>query len=162
MRRVYVLLILALFALLAPAYAQETVNGGMTVLGPLRSNGSAAAVDFTSSATTAPVKMGSLAGRPGSCMVGQMYFATDATAGQNLFYCTAPGIWTVGAGGSGSSNSGGLCQLASGLGFALNGTDETTQLNNVLTNMLTNGGGCLAIDAGKTLRADGQIALTNF
>src|ERR1051326_1468686 len=135
MRRVYVLLILALFALLAPANAQETVNGGMTVLGPLRSNGSAAAVDFTSSATTAPVKMGTLAGRPGSCMVGQMFFATDATAGQNLFYCTAPGIWTVGS-GAGSSNSG-VCPLASGLGFALNGSDETALLNSVLTHMLT-------------------------
>jgi hypothetical protein len=93
-------------------------------------------------------------------MVGQMFFATDATAGQNLFYCTAPGIWTVGS-GAGSSNSG-VCPLASGLGFALNGSDETALLNSVLTNMLTNGGGCLSIDAGKTLRADGQIALSNF
>jgi hypothetical protein len=31
-----------------------------------------------------------------------MYFATDATAGQNLAYCTSPGTWTVVVGGGGS------------------------------------------------------------
>jgi hypothetical protein len=35
--------------------------------------------------------------------------------------------------------------------------DETTLLNSTLSAFYTAGGGCLAIDAGKTLRADGQI-----
>lgn len=82
---------LASLALATLAYAQETVNGGMVVLGSLRSNGSAAEVDFTASGSTAPVKAGILSARPGTCSVGQMYFATDAIAGQNLSYCTGIG-----------------------------------------------------------------------
>jgi hypothetical protein len=141
-------------ALAGPGNAQQTVNGGITMLGPLRSNGSAAAVDFTSAASTSPVKSGTLAARPGVCGVGQMYFATDAPAGQNLSYCTPPGNWITGGGGGGVS---GPCQLASSLGFALNGADETALLNTKLTAMMAAGGGCLAVDAGKALRADGQV-----
>jgi len=79
--------------------AQETVNGGTVVLGPLRSSGPQAVVDFTAAGSTSPVKSGTLATRPGSCTVGQMYFATDAAAGQNLTYCTSAGTWTMLAGG---------------------------------------------------------------
>jgi hypothetical protein len=85
-------------------------------------------------------------------MVGQMYFATDAAAGQNLTYCISPGVWTRG----GRANIGG-CQSASSLGFAMNGSDETTLLNATIATMLAAGGGCLMIDSGKTIRADGQI-----
>ncbi|HTS62157.1 MAG TPA: hypothetical protein VMH28_09030 [Candidatus Acidoferrales bacterium] len=148
---------LALWAIATLGYAQETVNGGITVLGPLRSNGSMAAVDFTAAGSTSPVKSGTLASRPGICAVGQMYFATDATPGQNLSYCTAPGTWTSNSASAGA----GPCQLASALGFALNGSDETSLLNTTLTAFYTAGGGCLAINAGKTLRADGQIVLPN-
>ena len=49
------------------------------------------------------------------------------------------------------------CVLASQAGFLLNGTDETTALNNWLSASYTAGGGCIQIDATKTLRADGQI-----
>jgi len=31
---------------------------------------------------------------PGTCTVGDMYFKTDATPGQNLYYCTATNTWT--------------------------------------------------------------------
>jgi hypothetical protein len=62
--------------------------------------------------------------------------------------------------GSGGGGSPGVCSLASSLGFALNGTDETTLLNSAFAAWYSAGtGGCLAIDAGKTLRADGQITL---
>ena len=147
-------LLVLVLALATLAKAQETVNGGMVVLGPLRSNGSSAVVDFTGAATTAPVKSGTLAARPGTCGVGQMYFATDAAAGQNLSYCTPPGNWTGMSGGSS-----GPCKLASALGFALDGSDETALLNTTFANYYTAGGGCLAIDAGKTLRADDQITM---
>jgi len=88
----------ALLALAALGNAQETVNGGIVVLGPLRSNGPQAAVDFTAAGSTSPVKSGPLASRPGTCMTSQMYFATDAPAGQSLAYCNASGTWSVVAG----------------------------------------------------------------
>ena len=53
---------------------------------------------------------GTSAQMPTSCLVGQMYFATDATpAGQNLYLCTATNIWTqlqasIGLSGSGTAN----------------------------------------------------------
>jgi hypothetical protein len=61
----------------------------------------------------------------------------------------------------GFNGSAGPCTLASSLGFALNGTDEATLLNSTFAAWYAAGGGCLAIDAGKTLRADGQIVLPN-
>ena len=38
---------------------------------------------------------GTAANKPGTCSIGQLYFATDATAGQNLYYCTASNIWSA-------------------------------------------------------------------
>src|SRR5260370_12469163 len=88
--------------------AQETVNGSPVVMGTLKATGVQSAVDFTAAGNTAPVKAGLLASRPVSCALGQMYFATDATAGQNLYLCTATGVWSLGAGGSGGGSPGGL------------------------------------------------------
>jgi len=36
---------------------------------------------------------------PPTCSLGQIYFDTDATAGQNLYGCTATNVWTLEAGG---------------------------------------------------------------
>lgn len=91
---------LTALALAALGQAQETVNGGMTILGPLRSNGAAAAIDFTGSGSTSPVKSGTLASRPANCAVGQMFFITDAGPGQNLSMCTSPSTWTTITGSS--------------------------------------------------------------
>lgn len=75
-----------------------TVNGNLQVLGTLR----ATVVDFTSSTTTAPMKAGTAL--PGSCGVGEVFFKTDAAAGQNIQLCTATNTWTqVQAGGSGAT-----------------------------------------------------------
>ena len=233
---------LAVLALASLGNAQDTVNGPKGVLGRLSSSGVNSSVDFTASGSTAPVKTGTLAGRPTGCTLGQIYFATDVSAGQNLYVCTAtgaPGTWTLHGGGApyisslifgpdstrtiagathgftttallvavydnasprnaiqvawtvnastydvtiafatpqsnyyvvinggvgpagppGPSGSSGACTLASALGFLLNGTDETTLLNSVFAAFYTAGGGCLAIDPNKTLRADGQITL---
>ena len=38
-----------------------------------------------------------------NCTVGERYFRTDATAGQNLYLCTATNTWTQVSGGGGSS-----------------------------------------------------------
>ncbi len=117
-------------------------------------------MDFTAAGSTAPVKTGTLAARPAGCTRGQIYFATDVTAGQNLYLCTAtitPGTWTVPGGSGSGSGSSVACSLASSLGFQLNGTDETTLLNSTLASATVS---CLAIDAWKALRADGQIIMS--
>jgi len=80
--------------------AQETVNGSPVVMGTLKTTGTQSAVDFTSAGSTAPVRTGLLAALPSGCTLGQLYFATDATAGQNLYMCTASGVWSLGTGGS--------------------------------------------------------------
>lgn len=77
--------------------AQTTVNGGRDYKGTLKASGSLSEVDFSSAGATAPAKAGTLASRPASCKQGQVYFATDVEAGQNLYFCTAtgsPGVWT--------------------------------------------------------------------
>src|ERR1019366_8604529 len=77
--------------------AQTTVNGGRDYKGTLKASGSVSVVDFSGSGSTAPAKAGSSASRPTACTQGQIYFATDVAAGQNLYFCTitgAPGAWT--------------------------------------------------------------------
>lgn len=73
--------------------AQTTINGSRTITG---------AWDAGSSTATRPARTGS--GAPAaSCTTGAQYFRTDATAGQNLYLCTATNVWTqvTGSGGSG-------------------------------------------------------------
>lgn len=48
--------------------------------------------DFSSAITTRPFKTG--AALPAACQVGESFFKTDATAGENLYGCTAPDVWT--------------------------------------------------------------------
>ena len=45
---------------------------------------------------------GLTAAMPATCNVTQLYFATDATAGQNLYGCTSLNTWTLEAGGGGA------------------------------------------------------------
>lgn len=148
---------LAVLALASLGNGQGVVNGQREVLGRLSASGPNSTVDFTAAAKTAPVKTGTLAARPANCTRGELYFATDVTAGQNLYFCTTPGTpgtWTLQAGSGSASISSSLCSLASSLGFQMNGTDETTLLNAILSSSTVS---CLAIDAWKTLRADGQV-----
>ena len=94
-------ILLVAFAVLCGA--QTTVNGGRDYKGTLKASGSISAVDFSGAASTAPAKAGPLATRPTDCTQGHVYFATDVTAGQNLYFCTVtgtPGVWTQMSGGS--------------------------------------------------------------
>lgn len=50
-------------------------------------------VDFSSAASTRPFKTGTTL--PATCSVGDSFFKSDATAGVNLYGCTAPGVWTA-------------------------------------------------------------------
>jgi hypothetical protein len=93
---------LALGLWAAMCSAQTTVNGGRVFTGIVKSSGANATVDFSGAASTVPVATGPLVSRPSTCTNGQMYFATDATAGQNLSYCTgSPGTWSNAAGAGG-------------------------------------------------------------
>src|SRR5450631_4160051 len=90
--------------------AQTTVNGGRDYKGTLSVSGSVSAVDFSSAGSTTPAKAGTSASRPTGCTQGQVYFATDVAAGQNLYFCTvtgAPGVWTQMSGNSSTSMTAG-------------------------------------------------------
>ena len=75
---------IAIWAMLGAALcgAQTTVNGGRDYKGTLKASRTVSSVDFSGAGSTAPVKTGTLASRRTSCTQGQVYFATDATAGQ--------------------------------------------------------------------------------
>src|SRR5258707_4665334 len=117
---------IAIWAMLGAALcgAQTTVNGGRDYKGTLKASGTVSVVDFSGAGSTTPVKTGTLAARPTSCTQGQVYFATDATAGQNLSFCTTtgtPGTWTAMSGGRGGGSTGAgvsYCAPASGSGSA--------------------------------------------
>src|SRR5205814_1872282 len=99
---------------------QTTVNGGRDFKGALKGSGTASTVDFSGAGSTAPVKTGTTAARPGACTVGQIYFATDATVGLNLSFCTSSGVWSAmtGGGGGGSGTGISYCAPASASGIA--------------------------------------------
>lgn len=61
--------------------------------------------DASGATHTLPIKKGVAASKPATCTIGEEYFATDATAGTNEYYCTATNTWTqqTGSGGGGSS-----------------------------------------------------------
>jgi hypothetical protein len=70
---------------------QTVVNGGRTQIGPW---------DASGATYTIPAKRGLTAQLPTTCTQGAEYFATDATAGQNIYLCTATNTWTQQAAGT--------------------------------------------------------------
>lgn len=58
-------------------------------------------VDFSQAPATKPVKTGSIL--PQTCSTGELFFKTDAPAGQNLYACTSTNTWTVLSSGGSSS-----------------------------------------------------------
>jgi hypothetical protein len=56
---------------------------------------------ITTKDATAPVKTGTSV--PGTCTVGDLFFDTDAVAGENMFGCTATNTWTLQSGGAGGA-----------------------------------------------------------
>lgn len=90
---------LVLFLLVAVGtYAQSTINGNRTFLG---------SVNATTATETQPFKAGVLADRPATCSIADTYFATDGTAGSNIYICTSANTWTQisAVGGSGTVTS---------------------------------------------------------
>jgi hypothetical protein len=76
---------------------QTVVNGGRVQIGSW---------DASGAARTLPSKRGTIAQLPATCTQGEEYFATDAAAGLNKYYCTAPNTWTQGQGMSAFTQSG--------------------------------------------------------
>ena len=56
---------------------------------------SAGTQDFSRAAHTLPLKSGLKAGLPSTCTTAELYFATDAPAGSNVYGCTAANTWAV-------------------------------------------------------------------
>jgi len=71
-------------------------------------------VDFSTAATTRPFKSGTAL--PATCSIGAMFYLTNATAGSNVYGCTATNVWTPeGSGGSGAQSASQLTDLAASL-----------------------------------------------
>ncbi len=50
-------------------------------------------IDFSAASSTRPFKTGTVI--PAACTVGESFFKSNATAGQNLYTCTATNTWTL-------------------------------------------------------------------
>lgn len=98
----------------APATGSTlTIPDGVTMTGPSSSatvatlgltNTLTGRQDASGAASTAPIKTGT--SLPGTCAVGDLYFKSDATAGQNIYECQSTNTWTQqlnsGGGGGGT------------------------------------------------------------
>jgi hypothetical protein len=89
-------LFLAIFAVISPLCAQVNFHGSIEIDG----------------ARSKPAQSGTAL--PGTCVVGDQFFKTDATAGQNLYGCTATNTWTQQAGGGGSTTTGSMLPQVTG------------------------------------------------
>lgn len=72
--------------------------------GPITASGTiemSTSQDWSTFILTIPWQVGTSA--PGTCTVGEGFFDTDATAGSNIYLCTAPNVYTQLTGGGGGS-----------------------------------------------------------
>lgn len=100
-------------------------------------------LDAGSADSTIPWKKGT--SPPGTCTTGEGFFDTDATAGQNIYGCTATNTWTLeGDGGAGGGITGtltsGRITVASGsstVADTANFTFDTTNFRQRIQNATT-------------------------
>ena len=141
--------------------AQTTVNGGRDYKGTLKASGSVSVVDFSGAGSTSPVKAGTSGSRPTACTQGQVYFATDVAAGQNLYFCTvtgSPGVWTQmsgSGGGGGNGISAYISSLMAGpdLTRTITGATHGFATTALLVGMYDNSSPRNAIQAGWTVNS---------
>lgn len=88
-RYVLLLMLLVLACLIMTGQTQQ----GSTTAAP------GSTFDLSTAAVTKPAVGGTAL--PPTCPVTAVYFKTNATAGQNIYGCTAPNVWTLQAGGGG-------------------------------------------------------------
>ena len=81
--------------------SKNCANGSCSVTISYTGSGVPNVVDFSGASTTIVFTTGTTL--PATCTVGQGFFKTDASAGQNIYLCTAANTWTqVQGGGSGA------------------------------------------------------------
>ena len=80
---------LLILVLAVSALGQTVINGSRTITGAWNASGATG---------TLPAKTGTVAAMPATCTAGEQYWATNATAGKNLYHCTATDTWTQGRG----------------------------------------------------------------
>jgi Pectate lyase superfamily protein len=97
------LTILLFVAGLALPQSQFEVTGGNVVTTDRDITVGSHLYDFSGASHTLMMKKGTSAAKPSTCIVGEEYFATDATAGQNIFGCTAFNVWTQQSGNGAST-----------------------------------------------------------
>lgn len=102
--------------------------------------------DFSGAAHTLPAKQGTVAGKPATCTVGEEYFATDATAGQNKYLCTATNTWTQQSGGGGGGGNVASINADATNAQTLTKTNDT----NVTLTIVDNGSGDHKFNLGWT------------
>ena len=88
------------------AWTQPAV-ADVTGAAPLASPTFTGTVNASGATHTLPAVKGLAASVPATCTVGEVYFATDATAGQNFYFCAATNTWTqqLNSGGGGGGNT---------------------------------------------------------
>jgi hypothetical protein len=96
---------MAILALLAGQAFGQTSSGTSVDLQAQGRN-----PDFSNFIFTRPITVGTAL--PASCQVGQFYFNSAASAGANLYACTAPNVWALEAGGNGSGSGSGASMAA--------------------------------------------------
>jgi hypothetical protein len=99
-------------------------------------------LDAGSADSTTPWKIGTAP--PGTCTTGAAFFDTDATAGSNVYGCTATNTWTLEGGGGGGGITGtltsGRIPVASGASTVVdtaNFTFDTTNFRQRIQNATT-------------------------
>src|SRR6185295_498785 len=75
-------------------------------------------VDFSAAASTRPLKTGVVL--PAACAVGELFFKSDARAGQNIYQCQSTNTWTqqLNSGGGGGSDFTGSIAVTSAFSAA--------------------------------------------
>jgi hypothetical protein len=111
--------------------------------------------DMSTASSTAPAKTG--LALPLTCTLGDQFFLTSATSGQNLYGCTATNVWTQQAGSGG----------APGFNSITNGTNTTAAMViGTGASLSTTGSGSIAATTAAALAANptdcsaGQYATT--
>lgn len=97
------------------------------------------------------IRSGLTANKPGTCTTGDLYFATDATAGQNIYECSATNVWTQQL--DTASSAGGVIAYSGPALATVSGTIYCP---------VGGGGACSATESNVDLASSSQATITNL
>ncbi len=120
---------------------QTTINGGRTALGVIDNSGA-----------THTLPMGAGTSVPGTCTVGELFFKTNATAGQNIYQCAATNVFTQ------QLNSG----TATGGGITMYSATGLTVTANTYYLPIGGGGGASTTETNVDIDAPAAATITNM